>query len=268
MRRRQPSTAITNTVGNIHTQWCDHDTGETTKPNSAIQITAIVDSPARSTRRVAHSVSASTSRHAATHGRNRACSLRPSRASAPAMFWLVFKLAAPIRSVLWIVLVQYRQESCQARANPASVAARKDASDVNAARLSRFSRKYSRNTAGVSLSAMPSPSSRPRGHAVRRGTQSAITSVISTTLICPKAKFALIGSSQIAAAATISVVNNHRRSQAGPGATRALLHTSSRVSRIIVETSSSANVISVIVTLATGRPNQAKGQNTMAASGG
>ena len=51
--------------------------------------------------------------------------------------------------------------------------------------------------------------------AVRRGTQSAITSVISTTLICPKAKFDLIGSSQIAAAATISVVSNHRRSQAG-----------------------------------------------------
>src|ERR1700757_3671989 len=167
-----------------------------------------------------------------------------------------------------MVSVQYRQESCHARTKPTAVAATKDASEVNMARLSRFNRKYSRNTAGVSLSAMPSPSSKPRGHGVRLGTQSAITSVISTTLICPKAKFDLIGSSQIAAAATISAVNHHRRNQAGPGTSRALLHTSSRVSRIIVETSNSANVISVIVTLATGRPNQAKGENTMAASGG
>ena len=115
---------------------------------------------------------------------------------------------------------------------------------------------------------MPSPSSNPRGHGVRRGTQSAIASVISTTLICPKAKFDLMGSSQIADAATISAANHHRRSQAGPGTTRAVLHTSSRVSTIIVETISSTKVISVIVTLAAGSPNQANGQNTMAASGG
>ena len=184
------------------------------------------------------------------------------------MFWLVFNVASPIRSVSWIVSVQYFQESCQARANPASVATRKDASEVTMARLSRFSRKYSRNTAGVSLSAMPSPSSRPRGHGVRRGTQSAITSVISTTLICPKAKFAAMGSHQSAAQLTINALNHHRRNQAGPGTNRAVLHTSSRVSSIIVETSNSANVISVIVTLATGRPNQANGQNTIAASGG
>ena len=62
------------------------------------------------------------------------------------------------------------------------------------ARVSRRSRKYSRNTAGVSLSAIATPSSRPRGHGVLRGTQSAITSVISTTLIWPKSKFDRIGS--------------------------------------------------------------------------
>ena len=81
-RRRQASTAVTNTVGNIHTQWCDHDTGETTSPNSAIQITAKVGSLARSTRRAAHTVSASTSKQAATQGRKRSCSPRPNRASA------------------------------------------------------------------------------------------------------------------------------------------------------------------------------------------
>ena len=53
----------------------------------------------------------------------------------------------------------------------------------------------------MSFSAIPRPSSSPRGHGVQRGTQSAITSVISTTLIWPKAKFDVIGSSQIDAAA-------------------------------------------------------------------
>jgi hypothetical protein len=112
---------------------------------------------------------------------------------------------------------------------------------------------------------MPSPSSRPRGHGVRRGMQSAITSVINTTLICPKAKFDLTGSNQIAAPATMSAANHHRRTQAGPGAARDVLHTSSRVSTIIVDASSSANVVSVIATLAAGRPNQAAIQPRLAA---
>ena len=115
---------------------------------------------------------------------------------------------------------------------------------------------------------MPNPSSSPRGHGVRRGTHSAITSVIRTTLICPKAKFALIGSSQIVAAATISTVSHQRRNHAGPGTTREVSHTSIRVSTIIVETSSSASVISVMAMLAAGIPNQAKGQKMTAASGG
>jgi hypothetical protein len=47
-----------------------------------------------------------------------------------------------------------------------------------------------------------------------------------------------------------------------------VFHTSSRVSTSIVEISSSAIVINVIVTLAAGIPNQAKGQKITAASGG
>ena len=82
--------------------------------------------------------------------------------------------------------------------------------------MSRRSRKYSRNTAGVSLSAIATPSSSPRGHGVLRGTQSAITSVISTTLIWPNSKFARIGSRKMTAGATIAAASQPRRTQAGP----------------------------------------------------
>ncbi len=51
---------------------------------------------------------------------NRGPSDRPSRASVPAMFWLVLSVAVPIRSVLRTVSVQYSIESVQASTNPAS----------------------------------------------------------------------------------------------------------------------------------------------------
>ena len=76
-RRRQPKIPVTSTAGRIHTQWCDHDTGETTNPNRATQMTASIGSPARSTRRIAHTVIASTSRHPATHSRKRSLLAKP-----------------------------------------------------------------------------------------------------------------------------------------------------------------------------------------------
>ena len=100
LRRCQPSIPVTRTAGSIHTQWCDHDTGDTTRPNRATQMTASVGSPARRTRRIAQMVTASTRRHAASHSRRRPWSSSPTiRASAPAMFWSVFNDAVPIRSV-------------------------------------------------------------------------------------------------------------------------------------------------------------------------
>ncbi len=110
------------------------------------------------------------------------------------MFWLVFSVAVPIRSVLRTVSVQYSQESRHANAKPTRVATTADAAVTISVRVSRRSTKYSRNTAGVSFSAIATPSRMPRGHGVLRGTQSAMTSVISTTLIWPKSKFARIGS--------------------------------------------------------------------------
>ena len=66
----------------------------------------------------------------------------------------------------------------------------------------------------------------------------------------------------------MSAVSHQRRNHAGPGTKREVLHTSIRVSTIIVETSSSASVISVMVMLAAGIPNQANGLKMTAASGG
>lgn len=144
---------MTTTAGSIHTQWCDHDTGDTTNPNSATQTSAKIGSPAASTRRAAHHIAASTSRHPASHSTERTWSFSGSRARAPARFWLVFRLAPPMRSVSLTVCVQYCQESLQAITKPTRVAARNDATVVTAARRSRRNRKYSRKTAGVSLSA-------------------------------------------------------------------------------------------------------------------
>ena len=67
-------------------------------------------------------VSPSTAKQASVHSTNRSPSPRPSRASVPAMFWLVFSVAVPIRSVLRTVSVQYSQESRHANTKPTSVA--------------------------------------------------------------------------------------------------------------------------------------------------
>ena len=77
LRRRQARIAVTSTVGSTHTQWCDHDTGDTINPNSATQITASVGSPARNTRRIAQMVSASTAKQPATHSRKRCVLAKP-----------------------------------------------------------------------------------------------------------------------------------------------------------------------------------------------
>src|SRR6185436_18523925 len=61
------------------------------------------------------------------------------RASAPAMFWLVFRVAVPIRSVLRTVSVQYSQESRQANTKPTRVATTADA-EQDSARPRRLAR--------------------------------------------------------------------------------------------------------------------------------
>ena len=183
------------------------------------------------------------------------------------MFWLVFSVAVPMRSVLRTVLVQYSHESPHASAKAISVTATDDATVVSRARKSRRSRKYSRNTAGVSLRAIATPSRTPRGHGVRRGTQSAITSVISTTLICPKLKLDRTGSRNSTAGPTMATASQQRRARAEPPSCDCG-QTSSRVSTITTDTSNNTNVVTVMATLAAGSGSQANGANMIAASGG
>ena len=171
-----------------------------------------------------------------------------------------------MRSVCRTVEVQYSHESSRASANPIRVVTTNAPSAVSAARISRRRRKYSRNTAGVSFSAIATPSSSPRGQGVRRGTQSAITRVISTTLIWPKEKFAWIGSNHSTESATRPAASHPRRSQSGP--TGDSPGTCRRVSTIQTDTTSNTQVITVTARLATGSDTSARGLNTMAASGG
>ena len=135
-----------------------------------------------------------------------------------------------------------------------------DSAVTTTARTSRRSTKYSRNTAGVSLTAIARPSSRPRGHGVRLGTQSAITSVINTTLIWPNAKLDRIGSRYTTAGATSAAASQARCCQVAA--------TCSRVSTMVTDAISSTSVVAVIAALAAGRVSQANGANAIAASGG
>ena len=95
-----------------------------------------------------------------------------------------------------------------------------------------------------------------------------MTSVISTTLIWPKAKLDLMGSSQIVDAAATASASQNRRTHSGPGSQRVEGRTSRLLSRRNTETISNARFTQVITMLAVGIPSQAKGQNTMAANGG
>ncbi|PQM44369.1 hypothetical protein C1Y40_05474 [Mycobacterium talmoniae] len=130
-------------------------------------------------------MSTSVATHTASHSSRYGPPLKPIRARIPVKFWLVFSAVSPIRLVWNTVLVQYSTESRGAAANAARIVAARVASAVSAARRSRRNRKYSKNTAGVSFTAIASPSSMPRGHRVRCGRQSAMTNVISTALIWP-----------------------------------------------------------------------------------
>ena len=100
------------------------------------------------------------------------------------------------------------------------------------------------------------------------GRQSAITSVIRMTLIWPKEMLARIGSNQITDTATMPAASQHRRSHGASPPTRQLWVTSSRVSTIQVDTTSSTQVVAVMATPATGSDTSASGPNMIAASGG
>lgn len=67
-------------AGVIHTQWCDHETGETRSPAAATATTAASSLRIRGT---SSTVSASTARHSTSH----ADSSTPIRNSSPRRDW-------------------------------------------------------------------------------------------------------------------------------------------------------------------------------------
>ena len=213
-----------------HTQWCDHDTGETTRPNIATQIRASTGWPGPQGRRAAHTVSASTTKQASVHSANRSPSPSPSRASAPAMFWLVFSVAVPIRSVLRTVSVQYSRN--RARPGRTRSAWRPPPTPRRSAtRTSRRSMKYKRNTAGVSFerdrqaeqhAARPS---RLAGHAVGDDQRHQHHVDLAEVEVGPD-RFQVDP-----AGATVAAASQQRRSQAGSPEAVVRGHTSARSAR-------------------------------------
>ena len=102
------------------------------------------------------------------------------------------------------------------------------------------------------MTAIARPSSRPRGHGVRLGTQSAITSVINTTLIWPNAKLDRIGSRYTTAGATSAAASQARCCQVAA--------TCSRVSTMVTDAISSTS--NTAEAMASGLPVVTRLKNT------
>lgn len=138
--------------------------------------------PAASARRMPSTVTVTVSATSASHTTG---DETPSRFSTPSSDWLPAYHALPTRLSSNARPVQYRTESVPATRKPIPVVTTKDSSAVSAALRSRRSRRYSTNTAGVSLIAAATPISRPRGQRGRATSTSGTTSAITSTSICP-----------------------------------------------------------------------------------
>ncbi len=121
----RPAPSARMTVGSAHTQWCDHDTGETTRPNSATQISASVGLAGRgqnASHRPDRQARAPRSRPASTA--RSGCS-RPGRAGPARRRCSGWCSASrvPIRSVWRTVVVQYSPSRARPARTRAGVAA-------------------------------------------------------------------------------------------------------------------------------------------------
>ena len=134
--RRAPSSASVSTAVSPHTQWCDQEIGETSRPAKALSDSAHASAAPARARRMPRQASASTtadktSQAAAPAGE---CGLTPARARTPWMDWLAAYQGLPGRPVATTTDVQYRAESRGASRNPAAVHAAKEPAAVAAAR--------------------------------------------------------------------------------------------------------------------------------------
>ncbi|GAB3870130.1 hypothetical protein GCM10029964_004000 [Kibdelosporangium lantanae] len=162
--------------GTSHTQWCTHDTGDTSNPNNAVTPTAY----GSRTRGITYTANAITATAGITHSDS-----WPRRANTPRNDWFDTNAGDPIRSPSNTSLVQYATDGPGANAKASAAQPRKVTADHIAARYSLRSKKNNTNTAGVSFTAAATPTSTPRGQRGLRARQSSVTSAIRTMLIWP-----------------------------------------------------------------------------------
>ena len=134
--------AATSSAGATHTQWCDHDVGDTSNPTPAVATRA----SGAGARRMTGTASASSAADSSSQPIRPARPSTPARTSTAWKVWLV-KNGEPLTPDAGLSSQNF-QDSAGATRNPSRVATAPATTVVTAARKSRRSRKYSRNTAG------------------------------------------------------------------------------------------------------------------------
>ncbi len=152
---------------------------------------------AAAARCTAHPVRPSTAKHSATHSTKRASSPGPSRASMPEMFWLVFSVADADAVGVAQRLGPVHPGIPPGQREPEQGGRhRRGRGDQQGAHIAAQQEVQQEDRRGRVSPRWPAPAADRGATACVRGTQSAITSVISTTLIWPNSKLARIGSEE------------------------------------------------------------------------
>ena len=172
------------------------DAGDTAKPNSAIQITSQVSSP-RAAPRAAGAVNREFQEQADGRGGMVRPSLDPHPRQRPGDVLVRVQLADPIRSVFRrglhpsLATVPAGPARSPPRAQPPT-----DREQVTGPAVQVEQAVQQKNPSPVSTS-MPMPNQQqPLAGHVARHRLAAITGVVTSTLVCRRAKFALISSSR------------------------------------------------------------------------
>jgi hypothetical protein len=118
-RLRQALSASSSSAGTASTQWCDHETGETSSAVTAQSENPARSSPRRAAAAATHRPASPVSAAAASHSGSTpaVCS---TRASAPRRLWFAAFSTRPTRIGSAKVPPQNAAESAGARANPAA----------------------------------------------------------------------------------------------------------------------------------------------------
>ena len=187
-------------TGTTHTQWCDHEMGETISIANAPRHVPSTRSSARH-RWAASSSTATASGTATASHRRVGGSPSSSLLSAPYVDWLWANAGGPTRVASNSPWLQYVAAAPGIAAKPTTTVPA-NAMSARPAAVRRPTRTRSTtNSSGVSFTpaAMPTRTPDQRRSGPSRSTS---TTSISSTLTCPKARFCHTGSSATAAAVT------------------------------------------------------------------